>query len=133
MHSRVKQLVLAIGALALVVGIIYGADASGDMPPSGLGGSPTPVWDETAIPEVTAEPTIFISELPSTGAGTTAREVVQGNHDYTTTTLGCTWQWFGYPTLFTRTNYYTHNWWGSGHYRYAYTDYHEWWIRCYAS
>lgn len=70
---------IAVVALALFFGVKY-ADGSGDIPVGGNGGSPTPVWD---IPEETVQPEIVVDgveivELPSTGAGTTAREVQAG-------------------------------------------------------
>lgn len=72
---------IAVVALALFFGVKY-ADGSGDIPVGGNGGSPTPVWD---IPEETVQPEIVVDgveivELPSTGAGTTAREVAQSEH-----------------------------------------------------
>lgn len=75
---------ITVLALALIAGMGFGlvAEGHGDTPHGpDLAGSPTPVWDATPIPEVTETPVIVdIVALPNTGAGTTAKEIVQSNH-----------------------------------------------------
>lgn len=109
---------IAVVALALFFGVKY-ADGSGDIPVGGNGGSPTPVWD---IPEETVQPEIVVDgveivELPSTGAGTTAKETVQLNHcqGYAP---NCGWHWIsrycyngGYYNLYS----YAYSWDGWRH------------------
>ena len=90
--DRIYPFVAALGAVVIVAGFcayIYTASAN-DYPPTGNGGSPTAATPTPDIPEETAQPTIdedlneieSVEALPSTGAGTTAKVVVQSNHTY---------------------------------------------------
>ena len=86
-----------IAALGLVIALVYGAMAgNNNYQGGGNGGSPTPIWPTaTASPTSTATATatvevvetpetiptaIPVVELPGTGAGSTAKEVLQSNH-----------------------------------------------------
>ena len=94
MKSNLKVVVGFVLAAIILIGLWSMTNASGDIPATGNGGSPTPVWD---IPEETAQPTIYIEELPSTGAGTTAKDVKIDNHTGWVF-IGYSCVWYGGPT-----------------------------------
>jgi hypothetical protein len=132
--------VLSVAIIAVVM-ILCGAEhigrqaAAGDYTPTpdGTPTLPTPVVDTptpTVIPEETSTP-VIISELPATGAGTTAREFVQSEHTYQTVHRYCWHFAYGVWYYAEEVTVWGHNWWGSGHYAlYQVTNNYG---RCYVS
>jgi hypothetical protein len=122
-RQKIEAFVAAMFAVMLIAGaftFVYTASAK-DYPPSGLGGSPVPVEETatpepTVIPEETPELVTTVRQLPTTGSGSTAREVVRSEHTYTTVYRYC---WKFVPGIWYYAEEVTtwgHSWWGSGHY-----------------